>query len=182
MAVVGAQGVGKSTLVKYALDLKQTPIARSSVKKMSLDGTIYLVRLLEVGIHNIAVDEHGRITWPRLLGEQAVPPIDGVLALFDSADPRTLTQLSQLLSTLQQTSSIPFLVVACKCDTPRRSSQHDPAVLEQANRLLAGTEALQTSIRVSESYKKCISIVLRAIIVRTSGPISTLSGQPNRSD
>ncbi|KMU77666.1 hypothetical protein CISG_01423 [Coccidioides immitis RMSCC 3703] len=25
MAVVGAQGVGKSTLVKYALDLKQTP-------------------------------------------------------------------------------------------------------------------------------------------------------------
>ncbi|EER29243.1 RasGEF domain containing protein [Coccidioides posadasii C735 delta SOWgp] len=172
MAVVGAQGVGKSTLVKYALDLKQTPIARSSVKKMSLDGTIYLVRLLEVGIHNIAVDEHGRITWPRLLGEQALPPIDGVLALFDSADPRTLTQLSQLLSALQQTSSIPFLVVACKCDTPRRSSQHDPAVLEQANRLLAGTEALQTSIRVSESYKKCISIVLRAIIVRTSDVVS----------
>lgn len=98
MAIVGARDVGKSTFVRYALDLKQTPIARSSVKKMSLDGTIYLVRLLEIGLHKMAIDENGRVTWPRFLGEQALPPIDGVFALFDSADPRSLTQLSQLLS------------------------------------------------------------------------------------
>ncbi|KAI1980057.1 hypothetical protein LOZ53_006688 [Ophidiomyces ophidiicola] len=168
MAVVGTRGVGKSTFVKYALDLKQTPIARSSVKKMSLDGTIYLVRVLEIGIHKIDIDDTGRITWPRALGEQALPPIDGVLALFDSADPSSLTQLSELIGALRRSSNIPFLVVACKCDTPRHSSQHDPAVLEQANRLLAGTDAIQTSIRVKESHKKCISTVLRAIIVRSS--------------
>ncbi|WEW58330.1 hypothetical protein PRK78_003798 [Emydomyces testavorans] len=191
MAVIGTQGVGKTTFVKYALDLKQTPIARSSVKKMSLDGTIYLVRLLEIGIHKIGVDERERITWPRFLGEQALPPIDGVYALFDSADPYSLTQLSQLLSksgrtfllrcALRKTSSIPFLVVACKCDTPRRCSQHDPAILEHANRLLAGNAALQTSVHVSESYKKCISIVLRAIIVRTSDVVCEKHSSSSRN-
>ncbi|OAX82154.1 hypothetical protein ACJ72_03499, partial [Emergomyces africanus] len=96
LAIVGAQGVGKSTFVQRALDLKQPPISRSSMKKMSLDGTIYLVRLLEIASHKIAFDENSRLVWPKFIGEQEVPVIDGVLVLFDSYDPRSVVQFPQI--------------------------------------------------------------------------------------
>lgn len=89
--------MGKSTFVKCALDLKQTPLVRSSIKKMSMDGAIYVVRLLEIAIHKITLDDRGRIVWPKCLGEQALPPIDGVLCLFDSTDLRSVSQYPQVL-------------------------------------------------------------------------------------
>src|SRR5436190_12803735 len=98
LAVLGARGVGKSTFIKCALDLKQSPTSRSSTKKMSLDGVIYLVRLVEIALYRITVDESGRVVWPRSLGEQDMPDIDGVLALFDSTDPSSVTQFPRVFS------------------------------------------------------------------------------------
>lgn len=62
-----------------------------------MDGAIYVVRLLEIAIHKITLDDRGRIIWPKFLGEQALPPIDGVLCLFDSTDLRTVSQYPQVL-------------------------------------------------------------------------------------
>ncbi|KAK2865263.1 hypothetical protein FQN49_003746, partial [Arthroderma sp. PD_2] len=168
LAVVGAQGVGKSTFVKCALDLKQTPLVRSSIKKMSMDGAIYVVRLLEIAIQKITLDDCGRIVWPKFLGEQALPPIDGVLCLFDSTDLRTVSQYPQVLDALRKSSNIPFLVIACKCDGPQNESQQDPLTLVQACRSLLGLKVQRISASVPESHKKCISTILRAIIMRSA--------------
>ncbi|PGH19090.1 hypothetical protein AJ79_00124 [Helicocarpus griseus UAMH5409] len=167
LAIVGAQGVGKSAFVQRALDLKQPPISRSSMKKMSLDGTIYLVRLLEIASHRITFDESGRIVWPRFIGEQELPVIDGVLVLFDSYDPRTVAQFPRIFSALPK-SLIPFIVVACKCESQVPSSRLDPATFDQARRVLGGIEVQQTYSDAPDSQKKCISNILRAIIARTS--------------
>ncbi|EFE31774.1 uncharacterized protein ARB_01373 [Trichophyton benhamiae CBS 112371] len=192
LAVVGAAGVGKSTFVKCALDLKQTPLVRSSIKKMSMDGAIYVVRLLEIAIHKITLDDRGRIVWPKCLGEQALPPIDGVLCLFDSTDLRSVSQYPQvlvsaagttaerteILDALRKSTNIPFLVIACKCDGPQNESQQDPLTLVQACRSLLGLKVQRISASHPESHKKCISTILRAIIMRSAGMSSPLSSSP----
>ncbi|EZF43007.1 hypothetical protein H103_03485 [Trichophyton rubrum CBS 288.86] len=173
LAVVGAAGVGKSTFVKCALDLKQTPLVRSSIKKMSMDGAIYVVRLLEIAIHKITLDDRGRIVWPKCLGEQALPPIDGVLCLFDSTDLRSVSQYPQVLDALRKSTNIPFLVIACKCDGPQNESQQDPLTLVQACRSLLGLKVQRISASHPESHKKCISTILRAIIMRSADVASS---------
>ncbi|KLJ10117.1 hypothetical protein EMPG_14502 [Blastomyces silverae] len=170
LAIVGAQGVGKSTFVQRALDLKQPPISRSSVKKMSLDGTIYLVRLLEIASHKLSFDENGRIVWPKFIGEQELPIIDGVLVLFDSYDPRSVAQFPRIFSALPK-ATIPFIVVACRCEGQVPSSRIDPATYDQARRVLGGIEIHQTYSDAPDSQKKCISNILRAIIARTAASL-----------
>ncbi|EDN07086.1 conserved hypothetical protein [Histoplasma mississippiense (nom. inval.)] len=171
LAIVGAQGVGKSTFVQRALDLKQPPISRSSVKKMSLDGTIYLVRLLEIASHKISFDETGRIVWPKFIGEQELPVIDGILVLFDSHDPRSVAQFPRIFSALPK-ATIPFIVVACRwacrCEGQIPSSRIDSATYDQARRVLGGIEVHHTYPDAPDSQKKCISNILRAIIARTA--------------
>lgn len=103
LAVVGAQGVGKSTFIKFALDLKQRPISRSSTKKMSLDGTIYLVRLLEIAIDQVTFDKHGEVVWPSFLGEQVLPAIDGVLGLYDSTDLTSVARFPRIFGKCPKT-------------------------------------------------------------------------------
>ncbi|OJD17818.1 hypothetical protein AJ78_02117 [Emergomyces pasteurianus Ep9510] len=176
LAIVGAQGVGKSTFVQRALDLKQPPISRSSMKKMSLDGTIYLVRLLEIASHKISFDENNRIVWPKFIGEQELPIIDGVLVLFDSYDPRTVAQFPRIFSALPK-ATIPFIAVACRCDGQVPSPQIDPATYDQARRVLGGIEVHQTYPDAPDSQKKCISNILRAIIARTAD-VASLQPSP----
>ncbi|PGH19839.1 hypothetical protein AJ80_03756 [Polytolypa hystricis UAMH7299] len=164
LAVLGVEGVGKSTFVKCALDLKQLPVSLSSVKKMSLDGKIYIVRLLEISLHKITFDETGRIVWPKFPGEHELP-IDGVLTLFNSTDPNTIVQISQAQKALSK-STLPYIAVACK--SPVQPYALDPAIYEQAQRILGTLQVHQTSPDAPESQKKCISIILKAIFARSA--------------
>lgn len=100
LAVVGAEGVGKSTFVKFALGLQHAPIARSSIKKISLGGSIHLVRLLEIAMHNVTFGENGCIVLPTVLGEHVLPAIDGILCLFDPSDLTTVTRYSHIFGKL----------------------------------------------------------------------------------
>ncbi|EEH47767.1 uncharacterized protein PADG_03851 [Paracoccidioides brasiliensis Pb18] len=167
LAVVGAQGVGKSTFVQCALDLKQSPISRSSMKKMSLDGTIYLVRLLEITSHIISFDESSRIVWPKFLGDQELPIIDGVLVLVNPSDARGVTQIARVFSALSK-ATIPFIVVGCRREGQVPSSRIDQETYHRAGRILSGIDVQDTYSDDPESQKKCISNILRAIIDRTS--------------
>ncbi|KKZ62301.1 hypothetical protein EMCG_03273 [[Emmonsia] crescens] len=180
LAIVGAQGVGKSTFVQRALDLKQPPISRSSMKKMSLDGTIYLVRLLEIASHKISFDENGRIVWPKFIGEHELPIIDGVLVLFDSYDPRSVAQFPRIFSASPK-ATIPFIIVACRCEGQVPSSPIDPATYDQARRVLGGIEVHQTYSDAPDSQKKCISNILRAIIARTAASLQPSSSSLSHS-
>jgi GTPase SAR1 family protein len=97
LVVLGAQGVGKSTFVQNSFDLRSPTTSAFAVKKMSLDDMVYLVRLVEVSLDDIVVTESSRIKWPKSLEGVDIPPVDGVLALYDVTNQQSITGIPDLL-------------------------------------------------------------------------------------
>jgi hypothetical protein len=64
---------------------------------MSLDGVIYVVRLFEVMIDEIRINENRTITWPRVIEDEKVPAIDGVLILYDVTNEESVTEVPDVL-------------------------------------------------------------------------------------
>jgi GTPase SAR1 family protein len=98
LAIIGAEGVGKSTFIQCALDLKRPPTSRSSAKKMSLEGSVYVVNLWKVSVDEITIEAGQTIIWPQSKGEQILPSVDGVLVLFDATSPESVVETSDTLS------------------------------------------------------------------------------------
>lgn len=98
LVVLGPTGVGKSTFVQRALDLKQLPLSPTSAKKMSLDGVIYLVKLIEVDLDEVHVVHNARIAWPDGIDGEPIPPVNGVLSLVDVSDSESLSDFPKVLS------------------------------------------------------------------------------------
>lgn len=94
--MVGPDHVGKSTFIESALDMKHSLSSRATTKKMSLDGTVYLVRLLEIDTLEISIGSNGEIQWPKLGGDSP-PSVDGVLVLHDVTQPGSLSNIKGLL-------------------------------------------------------------------------------------
>jgi hypothetical protein len=103
-AVLGADGVGKSMFRRCALDLTKPAPSPSSSKKMSLEGDVFHITLLELPLAAVDVSDALTITWPRTVAGVDVPPIDGVLALFDVTDRRSIEDMPCLL---RESSSLP---------------------------------------------------------------------------
>ncbi len=98
LAVLGATGVGKSTFIHCALDLKQPANSSTSAKKMALDGVVYLVRLIEIQLDSISITTDYQINWPQVGSEQGTMRIDGALALYDVLNEESLACVPELLS------------------------------------------------------------------------------------
>ncbi|OJJ75103.1 hypothetical protein ASPBRDRAFT_28065 [Aspergillus brasiliensis CBS 101740] len=156
IAVVGPDHVGKSTFIETALDMKHPLTSRSTTKKMSLDGTVYLVRLMEIDTLEISIGSNGEVNWP-LLGNDSPPTVDGVLVLLDMTQPASFPEFTELLDSLTA-SDIPFTLVASKCDIQPPDSPVEP--------ILGGYEIHRTSPDSPRSQKMCIALVLRSVINR----------------
>ena len=100
IAVLGAPGVGKSTFIRCALDLKQAAKSPASVKKMMLDGVVYLVRLLEIELDTIHITADQQIEWPTTVTDQPTTRVDGALTLYDVMNKDSLAHLPELISKL----------------------------------------------------------------------------------
>lgn len=98
LAVLGGAKVGKSTFVQCALDMKAPPVSSCTTKKVSLEGTVSVLRLYEFQLKNIKLSEDCSIIWPRLAGDETTPRIDGALVLFDVMDQTSLYEVVDLLS------------------------------------------------------------------------------------
>ena len=98
-AVVGSEGSGKSTFIRCALDLKKPAASPLSSKKMSLEGEVFLIKLVEIPINALEVVAE-RICWPETLEQEVVPRIDGVLALYDVTERQSIRKISKLLGKL----------------------------------------------------------------------------------
>ena len=96
--MLGARGVGKSTFVRCALDLKKTSTSSVSCKKVSLEGKISTVRLLEIGFEELEVTADTELHWPARVGDYDIAVIDGVLALYDVKDLSSISRIPALLS------------------------------------------------------------------------------------
>lgn len=102
IAVLGAPAVGKSTFVRCALDLKKASTSLLSSKKVSLEGKISVVRLLELGFDDVGITAERTMRWPQAVGNQDMPDIDGVLALYDVMDQSSIAPMPDLLSEFSQ--------------------------------------------------------------------------------
>lgn len=98
LAVLGGAKAGKSTFVQCALDMKAPPVSFCTTKKVSLEGTVSVLRLYEFQLKNVKISEDCSIIWPRLAGVEAKPQIDGALVLFDVMDQISLYEVADLLS------------------------------------------------------------------------------------
>lgn len=97
LVVLGAQGVGKSTFVQNSFDLRSPSASAFAVKKMSLDDVVYLVRLVEISLDDIVLSENKGIKWPKSFNGVDIPPVDGVLALYDVTNEESITGIPDLL-------------------------------------------------------------------------------------
>lgn len=153
IAVVGQDQVGKTTFIQSALDMKQPLSSRVTTKKMSLDGTVYLVRLLEMDMKEISIANDGLLEWPRIGNES--PSIDGALVVHDVTRSVGLPELMRLLDTLAA-YAFPFVLVASKCDIQAPDGPLEP--------MLKNYQIHKTSPESPRSQKLCISMVLRDVI------------------
>ena len=96
--MLGAPAVGKSTFVRCALDLKWASPSPVSSKKVSLEGKISVVRLLEIGFEDLEITADQNVRWPTNVGDYDTPIIDGVLALYDVKDQGSIACMPALLS------------------------------------------------------------------------------------
>lgn len=101
LAVLGGAKAGKSTFVQCALDMKAPPVSSCTTKKVSLEGSVSVLRLHEFRLDNVKISEDCSIVWPRLAGHEAKPRIDGALVLFDVMDQSSLCEVADLLSKLK---------------------------------------------------------------------------------
>ncbi|KAJ6102029.1 hypothetical protein N7486_004456 [Penicillium sp. IBT 16267x] len=155
IAVVGLDNAGKTSFIKCALDMKSTPSSILTRKKMSLDGSVYIVRLLEVDLKKVQFDHEKNIVWPRLGKDSSPPTIDGVLVLHDATQPDKFAETIELVDALDA-SPLPFLLVACKCDL--RPEDSDLGAVHERH------ETYRTSPESPRSQQMCIALVLRAVI------------------
>lgn len=113
LAVLGSAKAGKSTFVQCALDMKAPPVSSCTTKKVSLEGTVSVLRLYEFQLENVIVSEDSGIVWPILAGDEGKPRIDGALVIFDVMDQSSLNEVASLLSKLNA-FLVGFLWVDCR--------------------------------------------------------------------
>jgi hypothetical protein len=64
-------------------------------------------------------------------------------------------------------SSLPTILVSCKCDNPENTRQIDVESMEAA--CLSCVEAVKTAANVPESARLCLSSMLRAVMSNRNG-------------
>ncbi|KAF2793913.1 ras GEF [Melanomma pulvis-pyrius CBS 109.77] len=183
IAVLGARGAGKSVFIRRAMNLPSAVTSAICTRKMTIDGGYYIVRFLEMSFNEIHVGERNTIKWPETMDDLATPRIDGAVTLYDVTSKESLTRVPEMLNVLSK-SSLPFVLVACKCDHHPAHREVDPAGVEQkAKSFLGEVNTFQASESTPEVYRGCLSVITRAVIAakRPRSQASTARRRANSS-
>jgi ribosome-binding ATPase YchF (GTP1/OBG family) len=100
IVVLGSPSVGKSTFIQRAFDLRTAPPTPFTSRKMSIDGNVYVVRLIELSYHELDLDDEKCICWPDVINGTPVPAVDGAFTLYDVTNKESLVQVPETLSKL----------------------------------------------------------------------------------
>jgi GTPase SAR1 family protein len=98
VAVIGSNGVGKSTLIQRALGLRALPTSITSSLRMSVDNVAYTVSLIELDLESFDINPDRQIQWPKQMNGHIVPRMDGALLLYDVMNRESIAELPQTLS------------------------------------------------------------------------------------
>ncbi|KAL8955963.1 MAG: hypothetical protein Q9193_006364, partial [Seirophora villosa] len=97
IAVIGTSGSGKSTFIQHALDLKKSPNSRNSTKKVSLEGVISILRILEIDTDEVEITPDGALRWPLIDANGSTRKIDGAVVVYSIIDVGSTKPLPELL-------------------------------------------------------------------------------------
>ncbi|KAM0178197.1 hypothetical protein ACHAPF_003836 [Botrytis cinerea] len=165
IAVIGSNGVGKSTLIQRALGLRSLPNSIASSLRMTVDEVGYIVSLIELDLESFDIVPDRRIQWPKQINGHIVPRMDGALLLYDVMNRESITELPQTLNALVNLG-LPTILVSCKCDNPEHTRQLNVDSLETA--CMSCVESVKTAANVPESARLCLSSMLRAVMANRS--------------
>ena len=104
IAVIGGLKSGKSLFVKNALDLKDDNSSTVITKKVSLEGSISIVRLIEIDMARIPRGADAS-DWITSIEDIPTAGIHGALLLFDVTNRKSVNGLGEILSRSADTFS-----------------------------------------------------------------------------
>ncbi|KAF2131174.1 ras GEF [Dothidotthia symphoricarpi CBS 119687] len=164
IAVLGARGTGKSSFVRRALGLPAATASAMCSRKWALDDAPYMVRLLEIDFNDVHIGDRNTLRFPDTIDDMATPRIDGAVTIYDVTTHESVKKVPEMLYILSKTS-LPFILVACKCDQHPAHREVDPAVVGQkATTFLGDVGVFQTSQSALDTYQTCLSAITRAAI------------------
>ena len=113
IAIIGANGVGKSSFVQRVLRSPRPPNHNVTTFRQDLDGVARLVTLVELDLEGFEVDPSQPIQWPKQIGGHMVPRMDGALILYDVTNKESVRDLTSTVGKSRGTSGLdrPFLIV-----------------------------------------------------------------------
>lgn len=98
IVVLGAPGSGKSSFIRRTLDYPNPSISQILSRKMTIDGSNYIVRFLELTFDDVPIGENNNIKWPDTVGDLATPRIDGAVVIYDVTSQESLAKVPEMLS------------------------------------------------------------------------------------
>ncbi|CAJ2511836.1 Uu.00g074610.m01.CDS01 [Anthostomella pinea] len=170
IAVIGANGVGKSHFIQRAMSLSRVPGPNPTTARIKIDNIPFAVTLFELDLEYFDVDPDRQIKWPKQMGGAMMPRINGVLLLYDVMNRDSIIELPQTLSALVN-SSLPAVLVATKCDNPDNSRHIDTEAVAAACQSCLAT--FKTSANKPESARMSLSTLLKALVLRSQDAEST---------
>lgn len=98
IAIIGANGVGKSSFMQRALKLSAPPNqAIVTFNWTESDGTQHTVNTFEVDLDAFDLEMNEPIRWPRQANGQMAPRVDGTMVLYDVTSKDSIKMLPQTL-------------------------------------------------------------------------------------
>ena len=73
-------------------------------------------------------------------------------------------------------NGIPTVLVSAKSDSPRRALEMNHDMVDEFGSTATGIESFPVSLFAPETHKRCISIILRNIMVKRRGELFLLTG------
>jgi GTPase SAR1 family protein len=99
IAVIGAEGVGKSTFIQQLRRAPRPSSAHVTTSRYDVDGTTYLVTLVELDLESIIeLDPNQPVHWPKQIGGHMIPRLNGALILYDVANQGSMREVAPIMS------------------------------------------------------------------------------------
>ncbi|KOS22585.1 Ras guanine nucleotide exchange factor A [Escovopsis weberi] len=168
IAIIGADGAGKSTFIQRVLGQPRPPMSNASNLRFVIDSTTHMITLLELDIESFELNTIQPIQWPKQINGHIVPRVDAALILYDVKDLATLRRVPRLLTCLTE-SGLPAMMAASKCDQPEDVWEIDINALANQKPFDQCQSHYRISMDSPESVKECLSAVIRAAIAHRKG-------------
>lgn len=98
IAVIGANGVGKSSLIQRVLGLSRRPAGHTSTVRMVVDNITHMITLFELDLEHFDLNASQPIQWPKQINGHVVPRIDAALIIYDVTEGNSIRFLPQAMS------------------------------------------------------------------------------------